>query len=137
MLQSISIINLYTFMEETNNQPSKTTGPIPNTMCTNCNGMQMCMCGSGRNGYNGFGRRFFFLRLVVGFLLLMAVFFVGVKVGELTGYIRDNSYQNMRRMQSYTPGTNMRVYGNSGMMDNSGTTNIPSMTAPATPQAAQ
>ena len=125
-------------MNETNNQPAQPTGPMPKGMCTNCNGMQMCMCGAGWNRSNWFGRRFFFLRLVVGFLLLMAVFFVGVKVGELTGFIRANSYQSMHRMQYYAPGTNMHVYGNSGMMDNSGSTaNTPSMVTPATPQAAQ
>lgn len=40
--------------------------------------------------HNGKGRRFFFLRWILGIFILIIVFWLGVKVGQFSGFYRGN-----------------------------------------------
>lgn len=58
--------------------------------CHGCVGGMNC-CGAGAGGYH----RFFLLRLVLGILILVIVFSLGVKIGEFKGMF-DRGYQEHR-----------------------------------------
>jgi len=99
---------------------SKEQGPAESPMASS-NGQKYCkMCGHGMWGCHC-GHRHFWIRLVLGLIILFVVFWVGVKVGEFKsefgrGFYGSRSHMMMR----YSPSPLMRAYplGNtpSGMM---------------------
>ena len=64
-----------------------------NSMCSGNN----CHSGAGNGNWGGGHHRSFFLRMLLGIIILVIVFSVGVKVGELKGMLESQ-------------------YGGSGMM---------------------
>ncbi len=90
-----------------------------------------CNCGMCQMHRN------FFLRWILGLIILAMVFWVGVKIGEFkAGYFEYQNYPMM--MNSYSPGMMTRhSYGGSGMMQTGsggmdGMGNMDMGTAPAT-----
>lgn len=69
---------------------------------------KMCSCemcqGYGRYGYH----RFFWLRLILGLVIILMVFFLGVKIGEFKGYFEGNfgynNYSSYPVNRGYRPG---------------------------------
>ena len=105
-----------------NENMGKEQGQAESPMAFN-NGQKSCkMCGHGMC-HCGYGHRHFWIKLVVGLIILAAAFCVGVKVGEFKsafgrGFGRNGSsmMRSYRQpMQAYplgTPGSRMMVVPN-------------------------
>ena len=97
-------------MEETTN-----TAAIP-PQDQNKHGMG-CMCGICYKPYSRRMGGFFFVRMVVGLIILFLVFVAGIKIGELHSYRRGvgftHSYGAMRhapnRMRGYPTADDQRI----------------------------
>lgn len=111
---------------------SKEQGTAESPMAFN-NGQKTCkMCGHGRWGCC---HRFFWLRLVLGLIILAAVFCIGVKIGEFKGeFGRDFDRFGGRQMMRYYPQRAYQLGQPWGMMQTSGATVPQSNTATSTPK---
>ena len=102
-----------------NNQT--TSGHPVGCKCLMCMGIcRMC----------GFGHRYILLRWLLGLLILIVVFWLGMKIGEFKGAF-EGGYGMQRGMYFQQPMRNMYYRTTPQMMGNSGTMD---MTGSGTPQ---